>query len=156
MPKEFIEKHSESNNNMESIIPLFEEGVSRRKCNWTEEELTIAIKDYFDYCVETDMKPSKAGLRLYLGCSRSQYHAWQTEYGKYGAISDLINLANDTMEVQYVQRVESYPTGNLFLLRTSHGHVESSKVDISTDVKTSTEDIKDVVSKLGLDKPKSE
>lgn len=157
--KNLSEKHIKRNTIEEGystpyLSELFSTGVeqSRRSTNWTPEELESTIKDYFLYCEKNSLKPCKSGLQLFLGCSRDTYHAWATEKAKYGAISDLIRLANQAMETQYINRVEAFPTGNMFLLRTSHGHVEKSQVDVTTSNQTNAEDINDAIKKLGLDK----
>lgn len=159
MSKEFEDKHKDSEDDglMANISELFKLGVekAKRKSAWTPEDLAREIGDYFDYCVDKGLKPCKAGIRTYLGISRTQYYDWQTNSSKYGEISNLIQNANDMMEMQYIGRAEKYPTANLFLLRTSHGHVETSKVDVvTTNTSVTTEDVNDIVSKLGLDKPK--
>ena len=126
-----------------------------RGMNWTAEELNVCAQGYLEMCAEYGMKPCKAGIRLYLGCSSTQYNDWErNKDGKYGAISDSVKGINDAIEMGYVSNVEKYPTGNIFLLKTSHGHVETSKMDITSDGKamTSATEVKDMVGKLGLDK----
>ena len=158
MSKEFDETHKDSEDDglMENLTEMFKIGCAKRnrKSAWTPELLESEINGYFNYCIERHLKPCKAGIRTYLGISRSQYYSWQTEITKYGDVSDLINYANDVMEQQYVGRSEKYPTANLFLLRTSHGHVETSKLDVTAvgNVVNSADEVKDLVSKLGLDK----
>lgn len=158
MTDEFLTKNKDKIQDglMDNLIGLFDKGVTQRKkgTNWTEEELTISIMEYFTYCADKSLKPSKSGARLWLGCSRSQYHAWQSETAKYGVISDLINMANEVIENQYINRGEQYPTMNVFLLKTSHGHIETSKMDVTSNGQAinTKEEVKDLVSKLGLDK----
>ena len=159
MTKEFDAKHkdSEDDNLMGDLRGLFGRAIKGmgRTSAWTGDILASEIDGYFAYCQEKNLKPCKSGIRLYLSVSKAQYYSWQTESSKYGVISDLINYANDMMESQYIGRAEKYPTANLFLLRTSHSHVETSKVDVNTDsASTSVDDVKDIINKLGLDKPK--
>lgn len=155
MPKEFEEKHKdgEEDNVLESLTEMFVDTVKRpRKSAWTKEDLAREIEGYFNYCIEKTLKPCKAGIRTYLGVSRSQYHAWQSEPQKYGEISDIINLANDVMEQEYINKSQKYPTANIFLLKTSHGHVETSKVDITSNAPATSTEVQDAISRLGLDK----
>lgn len=157
MPSDYVEKNKdvESDGLMGKLIPMFEKGMERRKkgSNWTVEELFDAVKEYFDYSSENDLKPNKSGLRLYLGVSKTQYFAWQTESTKYGEISEIINFANDLMEQQYVNRGEKYPTFNTFLLKASHQYVEKTQVDINTgDNAVKASEINEIVKNLGLDK----
>lgn len=156
MTKEIIEHNKDivEDDLMASLIPVFDMGIKQRArgTNWTEEELTLAIRDYFVYCASHSLKPSKSSIRIWLGCSRSQYHAWQSESSKYGAISDIIKLANDIMETQYINRGESHPTMNVFLLKSSHQHQDRQEVQITSGTEVSKDDIGDVIGKLGLDK----
>ena len=153
MPDNYIKKNQqEGEGTQQYMLDLFDVSMKKRGCNWTPEILSKSIREYFDYCVTNSLKPSKSGLRLFLGASRTQYYAWQTESVKYGEISNLINTANDIMETQYVQNIEKFSTGNMFLLRTSHNHVEKSQVDVNTSTSTTAEDVDEAIKKLGLDK----
>lgn len=137
---------------MASLIPVMDEGIRqvKRGTNWTGEELLFSVREYFIYCGNHSLKPSKSSIRIWLGCSRSQYHAWQSEPQKYGAVSDVIRLANDMMETQYINRGESHPTMNVFLLKSGHGHSDKTEIQVSSGSDVSTEDISEAISKLGL------
>lgn len=156
MTKAIVEKAKDKveDDLMASLIPVYDQAIKQRArgTNWTEDELKREIRNYFTYCAEKYLKPSKSSLRIWLGCSRSQYHAWQSETAKYGAISDLINLANDIMETQYINRGEKYPTMNVFLLKSSHEHQDKQEVEISNKSEVDKGNIEDVISKLNLDK----
>ena len=45
-------------------------------------------------------------------------------------LHSFLNIANRLIEASYVGRVEKYPTGNIFLLKTTQGYVEKSSVDV--------------------------
>lgn len=159
MSKEFDEKHKDadpSDNLMETLSEMFSTSIhkAKRTTAWTEEDLARELEGYFAYCSEKGLKPCKAGIRVYLSISRTQYYEWQTNGAKFGVITNLINQANDIMEQEYIGKSQKYPTANLFLLRTSHGHVETSKLDVSTtpNVVQSADELADAVAKLGLDK----
>jgi hypothetical protein len=144
---------------MERIIPMMEHGLEQTKVYkglWTEEQLKTSIQEYFEYCREYSIKSSKASLRLWLGCEHSTYWDWEHKPEKHGYKTTFIRLANDIMEANMINRIETYPTGNMFLLKTSHGHYESSRVDITSNGQTvnSADEVKDLVNKLGLDKEK--
>lgn len=125
------------------------------KGKWTDELLQQEVLEYFEYCVETGMKPAKAGLRLWLGIARSTYEDWEKGDRKHGHKSGIIRMANEFMESQYISRLEKYPTGNIFLLKSSHGHSDRQQVEITGGKDVNKEDIADVVSKLGLDSENS-
>lgn len=139
------------------IMPIYKQGMINRgvyKGQWTDEQLAQAIADLFDYCASVNLKPTQPALRLWLGVHRDTIHAWRTQPEKYGVKSDLIRWALDAMELYLQANIDKYPTGSAFLLRTSFGHVETSKLDVNAtgNVSTSTDEVNDLVSKLGLDK----
>lgn len=159
MTEAFEMKYNDPANNdtMKNIVDIFAMGLDKGKrgTNWTPEELGQTVFDYFQYSVEKELKPCKAGLRLWLGISHSQFCAWQSDNVKYGKISDIIRTANDVIEMSYIQRSEKYPTANLFLLRSCFGYVEPSKIEVSSsnnNARTNVDEINDLVSKLGLDR----
>lgn len=156
MPKDYAEKNKAVGNGevLSGLMPLLKKSQERRGTNWTAEQMFEAIEEFFDYCAENEVKVYKGGLALWLGCHKGQIWEWENNPSKYGAITDVIRSACELIEGQYIGRAEQYPTANLFLLRSSHGHIETSKVDVVTNVPTTTDDVKDIISKLGLDKPK--
>lgn len=120
---------------------------------WTEDALRNAIADYFHFCDEEGLKPARAGLALFLGMSKQQLADWENFPERYGYKSVFCRQAIAIIETQYIQRAEKYPTANLFLLRSSHNHVETSKVDLETRNKDISEnDVQNIIAKLGLDK----
>ena len=157
MPMEFVKRHNitdiEELKTLEGSVGLFKIAMVQRKrgTNWKPEELAQYVGEYFQYCVDKEMKPNKAGIALWLGMSKSQLWEWATKPEKYGVISNIIQTANYLMENSYIQRGEKYPTMNTFLLRTGYGYVEKQKVDITSRQEVTTEEIDDVISKLGLD-----
>lgn len=159
LPADFIEKNKcAEDTGMGAIMEIRENGSKNRKtkgCNWTAEELEQEITNYFQFIKDNGIKPSKVSLSLWLGVSDAQIFAWVQHPQKYGVISDLMKDAFRSVESQYIQRIESYPTGNAFLLRTSHGHVEASKLDVTTngrEIRANESEIMDIIGKLGLDK----
>ena len=155
-----IEKGNYDDPQMKHLVEILKTKTLRTndyKGRWTEEEFRDAIIGYFDFISEREIKPSKASLQLWLGCSRSQYYDWETDKtGRFEYKTDLVNIANRLIEASYVGRVEKYPTGNIFLLKTTQGYVEKSSVDVTTNGQTinSADEVKDLVGKLNLDKTK--
>lgn len=157
MPENYPDTHKDPDNTMAKLLPLYKIGMSNYfeyKGNWTDEQLAEEVSKFFAYCSDNEIKPAKAGLELWLGVSRSQYYDWSAKVEKYGAKSDIISHANRLMELSYIGRAEKYPTANIFLLKSSHGHIETSKVDVTTNGSSAqtTDEIEDTISKLGLDK----
>jgi hypothetical protein len=157
MPEDYALKNHDPENTVQRLLPMLDKGMAHLKQYkglWTDDDLALAVRDFFNYCGEHFIKPCKSGLELWLGVSRPQYIAWADHPEKYGAKSEIIQLANTMMETSYINRVEAFPTGNIFLLKTSHGHVETSRIDVVAGARPQNpEEVKDLVSKLGLDKP---
>lgn len=152
-----VELPKDEDNLMEKIMPVYKKGQENRgiyKGLWTDEALAEQIQAFFDYCRSVELKPTQPGLRLWLSVSRDTLWDWRTKPERYGVKCDLINQAFDIMENYLQANLDKYPTGSIFLLKTSHGHVEQSKLDITSNGKglsaTQTE-VEDMVSKLGLD-----
>ena len=159
MSKEYDDKHKEKGDDdkgLSFMSDLFKISCSKmgRTSAWTEEDVVREVGGYFDYCIEHELKPYIGGIALYMGMSKSTLYEWMSNPSKHGVKSEIILQARLIIEGQYIDRSEKYPTANLFLLRTSHGHVETSRLDVNAtgSVSASAEDIKDAVSKLGLDK----
>ena len=152
--KNMPENMSPDDGSMEHILVIMENGDRNGKAYkglWTEESLKTEIQAFFNYCFEKSVKPSKAGLATWLGTFKQTLWEWETKPEKYGYKSDLMKLANQAIEISYIARSEKYPTANIFLLKSSHGHQDTTKVDINTNI-TNVDEVKDMVSKLGLDK----
>lgn len=141
---------------MQNLIIGFDTGLknAKRKGNWTDLAFESAVRDYFQYCVDKFIKPSKSGLALWLGADKSMYYHWSTD-DKYGEIFNLVNMANQIIENQYINRSEKYPTANIFLLKASHAYIEQSKLDITTNngESVSPNTIAEAIKQLGLDDP---
>lgn len=152
IPEEHIEKNKESLEDelMRNLAELYGyryKTPEPRKSAWTPELLVEKISGYFNFCAEKNLKPTKSGLRLYIGISRSQYHAWQSEPERYGEISDVIQDANAIMENQYVNRGEKFPTMNIFLLKSQHGYEDKSTIEVKGGTQ---EEVAERIKQLGL------
>ena len=139
------------------IMPVWEHGrANDYKGLWTEDTLRESIDEFFQYCRTADLKPTQPLLRIWLNLSKVQWYEWLGNPLKYGFKANLITLAIEFMEAYLQENIDSYPTGSIFLLKTSHGHIESSKLDVTSNGKSmpNAEDINSLVAKLGLTKPK--
>jgi len=154
-PEGYAERKKDDLCTMEKILPMYKKGAQYLhdyKGLWTDEQFEKAVYDYFEYCCENEVKPDKSGLQLWLGVSTSQYYDWTTKPEKYGSKSEILDRAHLTMKTSYTQRGEKYPTFNMFLLKAGHGMVETNKVEITNNSNANPDELKDTISKLGLDK----
>lgn len=153
MTSKFVNRHkSKGGENMKGALETVKHGryvLDEYKGLWTEETLAKEIMSFFEFCVDYEMKPSKAGMRRWLGLSKSQYWEWENNPGTDVWKSNLLAEASDFMEMQYINSVESFPTGNIFLLKSSHNHTDKQEVQI-TGSNVDSDDIADAVKKLGL------
>lgn len=153
LPKKYIERvQGKGGGKMKDLKQIREHGFYNRQDyagKWDAESLKREIDEYFNFCADRDVKPSKAGLRLWLGLSKSQYWEWETNNTDFK--SNLINEANDLMEIEYIEKGEKYPTFNMFLLKSSHNHSDKQEVEI-TSKDINANEIADTISKMGLDK----
>jgi len=142
---------------MKKIHPVWIRSQDKTKIyagHWTEQDLTNAVAEFFTYCNDVDLKPTKPGLQLWLGISRSMYCDWINYPDKYGYKSNILKLAEQTMEFYLQSNIDKYPTGSIFLLKTSHGHVEQNRLDITSNGMAMTpkaDEIEQSIKMLGLD-----
>lgn len=150
---EYTEKHKGTDDSMKMILPVYNIGMGNRQNyngQYDEESLGTEIHKFFEYCAENEIKVAKQGLMIWLGISRETYNRWQKS-PDLGFKYDMITGANKIMEWGYIQRGESYPTFNQFLLKAAHGMVEPQKIEITSANNVSKEEVADAISKLGLD-----
>lgn len=155
---ETLPKNTTPDEALPYLVDIYKKAKAKDKAYkglWTEETFSDAVEGYFDYIAEHNIKPSKSSLQLWLGCGNTQYYDWSTKPEKFSYKTIILEQAHKVMEASYVNRGEKYPTFNTFLLKTSHGHVETSKLDVQTNSTFSAdEDIKELIAKLGLDQQK--
>ena len=132
------------------IYPAYKHGlISGYTGQWTDEQFSQSIVDFFDYCVEKNVKPTQPLLRLWLNVSKSQMNDWKSQPLKYGGKSVILQKALDFMEAYLQSNMDKYPTGSIFLLKSTHGHEDKNTIEVQGSNPT---EIKDTISKLGLDK----
>lgn len=138
---------------LNKILPIREHGqLDPYDGKWTDEKLMKSIDDFFTYCRNVDLKPTQPALRVWLKISRTQFYDWKNNTGnRYGSKSNILNDALDAMEIYLQSNIDKYPTGSIFLLKSSFGHRDVQSMEF-TNAPTSAEDISETVKKLGLDK----
>ena len=143
---------------MKHLINMREHGKESKQAYkglWDIESLTHEIDMFFIYCGENDFKPTIPALVTWLGISKSQFNDWRAKQDRYGDKSAVINEACTIMETYLQSNIDKYPTGSIFLLKTSHGHAETSKIEV-TSKGVGEDEIADKIKKMGLEKDKGE
>lgn len=135
------------------IAPIFVKKVGsptqNRRTNWKPEELREELSKYFIYFATHGLKPSKSSIRLWLNTSQQRYDDWANNPATYGEISEIIQMANDVLETQYINRGEKHPQMNMFLLKASHGLSDTQKVEVTTN-RTEKSDIDRLIEQMKL------
>jgi len=141
------------------MIPIMKRGQALGyEGKWNDQMLAESIGEFFDYCSEVKLKPTMPLLRLWLNVDQSTLLDWKKNPSRHGNKSQIIKSAFDIMEAVLQERAEKYPTANIFLMKTSHGHVETSKVEIDNknQIEIGESDVKEAVKQLGLGQKKLE
>lgn len=106
------------------------------------------IGEYFNHCMEDDMKPTVMGICNSLGISRATFHEWCTGGRRGGEYVDIIKKAKDFLE----EMMESYmvngkvnPVTGIFLLKNNFGYRDQQEVVLKPTMElgdqTSPEDL---------------
>lgn len=143
---------------MKHLINIDKEGKRNNqtyKGLWTPEALSEEIDKFFAYCAENDFKPTIPAICTWLAISKVQFWEWRTKPEKHGDKTNLANRAMLIMESFLQSNIDKYPTGSIFLLKTSHGHAETSKIEV-TSKGVGADEIADKIKKMGLEKDKGE
>lgn len=118
---------------------------------WPDDLLEAEVEEFCTYCVENNVKPTQPLLRLWLNVSADTLLQWKKFPDKYGRKSSIIREVLAFMECYLQGNLDKYPTGSIFLLKSSFGHAETTNINVAGN-STSPDDIKDAIAKLGLNK----
>lgn len=93
------------------------------------EQVERRIAEYFNACIEQDMRPGVAGLCAALGISRTTWYYWGTNERR--DYKDLIERTKAVMEgitEQYMLQGKINPVTGIFLLKNHFGYVDKNEV----------------------------
>lgn len=159
MTKEIIESlqidDPDSDSTIGASCVMFRKGVlakKKRQANWKVSDLIEEIQSYFDFCAEFTMKANRYGLAVWLGTCNQKISAWVNGKGVSEEIQSVMQMACDIMANECIARGEKYPTFNMFMLRASHNMSDKHEISITQKNEVTTEDIDEVIAKMGLDK----
>ena len=97
------------------------------------EEVRTRISDYFQLCVNDDMKPSVKGLENALRVNRSTIWEWKHGNFRAGTHQAIICEAYDVMEAlwqDYMQNGKINPVSGIFLAKNLFGGQYSDKQEV--------------------------
>jgi len=120
---------------------------------WTEETFRKNMDLLLDWCYENEVELSIPVMRMWFNVSPRMFNYWKQDE-KYGFIYDTIWEALDLIESITLSKIERYPVGNIFKLKSIHKYCDTQKIDITSNGKeiVSKDEINDLVDKLGLNK----
>lgn len=107
------------------------------------------INDYFQHCMEDDMKPTVMGICNSLGITRATFHEWCSGGRRADTHVDIIRKAKNFLE----EMMESYmlngkinPVTGIFLLKNNFGYQDKQEVVLKPSMdlgeETSPEELK--------------
>lgn len=98
------------------------------------ESVRSRIDEYFNICLEDDMKPSSTGLAVAMGVS-SQY-LWAVRVGEKGKnpeVVELLKKAQDILEslmVDYMQNGKINPPSGIFIMKNAFQYKDEQKITV--------------------------
>lgn len=119
---------------------------------WTPQKLAEQLNAFFRYCAERNLEPSKPLLGVWLSVSNAQLSLWARD-DRHPEFRDLILAAFQVMEAIYFSKLDDKPLPNFFKLKTNgFNYVEATKIVVDNDDGVKETDIRELISKAGLDK----
>lgn len=149
--KSELEKHN--GKMMGKIIRLRNLRKGENVSKWSEEQFRDSMDELLEWCNVNEIELSAPLMRVWFNVSQRMFDYWRTD-PKYGFFYEVINEAYSLMEIVTLSKIEKYPVGNIFKLKAVHKYSDVQKIDVTTNGKdfVSQDEVKDMVSKLGLDK----
>lgn len=128
-----VPENSEPGGNAQMVAKLMKL-YNLPKCK-TDADVQQRIYDYFDWCIETDTKPSVAALATALGIDRRTLWEWETGRAFAGTHrSELIKHAKSVMNAMMEEMMQTgkiNPVVGIFLLKNNMGYRDQSDVIIT-------------------------
>ncbi len=88
------------------------------------DDLLGRAESYLDTCNALKEVPNKAGLSLFIGCSRETLSEYANNKGK--EFSDAVKSIYSYLENAWVQRLsKQHPTGAIFYLKNAFGYMDA-------------------------------
>lgn len=99
-------------------------------CN-DREQVERRIAEYFQLCIDDDVKPGVAGLCLSLGIDRRTWYSWGTGIRRKGEYMDIVartRLVMESILETYMQHGQINPIPAIFLMKNHFGYRDQSEV----------------------------
>lgn len=141
---------------LSKTIPIFNHAIEMKKHRqdyggkWTEEELRNSVMEFFQYCEKNDLEPSPPMLKLWLAISDDTDWEWRKK--DHGFKSEIYRWAYRLMEMRYFGKLDKYAVSNIFKLKTVHGYVEPTRIEVANVQDVTEDNVNELVDKLNLGK----
>lgn len=99
-----------------------------------ENQVAARIGEYFEICIQNDMKPSMAGMALAIGVARETLWQWSVGNNRSDTHTNLIKKAVqmlDSQMVDYMQNGKINPVSGIFLMKNSFGYKDQQEVVVT-------------------------
>lgn len=121
----------------------------QRGSAWTEETLRKATDEFFDWCLEEGILPSKSLMCIWFNCSTATMFKWSKSDDFFG---EIIGEAFLIMETIYFNDLDQRPATNMFRLKTNgFGYVEETKkqeIEITKSNEISAEELERTIDNI--------
>ena len=98
------------------------------------EEVKYRINQYFNICIEDDMKPGVAALAVSFGLDRRDLWRYREgQIGKNPEVRDLLKRACHLVETQmesYMQNGKINPVSGIFLMKANFGYEDKQTIEV--------------------------
>lgn len=126
--------------------------ASMPKC-YNEEEFVTRFNDYFNFCVEQEVKPTVESFALAFGVTTQTIRAWES--GEYGAFKkDLVKRGKTIMQAFLTNAVmegKVNPVTYIFYSKNYYGMVDKVEHVGNTGVEQSADSKKELLEALPND-----
>lgn len=117
------------------------------------DQVLDRISQYYDYCIQNDIKPDMSGMALALGVSRKTLWCWENgvDSNKPVAVRNALKKGREISEaitVNLMQANRLNPIPALFLLKNNHAYKDQTDVVVTPGDPVSTNDAYDARKRL--------
>lgn len=98
------------------------------------EQVQERITQYFQHCLENDMKPGVAGMSLALGVDRRTFYSWSVGASRQRTHTAIIQHAKQTLESlweTYMLNGRINPVSAIFIAKNHFGYRDQSELVLS-------------------------
>ena len=131
-------------------IQILKSNRQEYKGQWTDEEFAESVDNFFQFCAQFSLEPSRPLLEIWLNVSNRQMYRWLGD-ANFGVKRQILEMALKHMEALYFAKLDSKPLPQMFKLKSKFNYVETQKVEVQAEAKVSADEIADKIAQLAID-----